>query len=394
MAILFVVLDGLGDRPYEGKTALERAETPNIDSLLSKGRTGIMDVLEPGVPPGSDTGHWALFGYREGSPGRGVFEAYGYGIPVKKGDVVFRANMGLVEKVSDGYRVKERRRERDWSPVEKIDVDGHEVRAFPTLHHRGVVATEGSQELTDSDPGSEGKLVARILAKKKEAEKTAATVNDYMEKAYEILGGGHFLLLRGAGSLTDAPPFRKKWGLNAACVAGGPLYRGVARFLGMEIIDVKGATGDLESDFSAKFKAAVSSLKSKDFVFLHVKAPDEASHMKKPLLKAEVLERIDSAFSSISDLDATVAVTGDHTTPSTGPSHHSGDPVPLLVSGPNVIPDGTETFNEKTAARGALNRFRAHHLIQMLLDAEDKSKEVSFDLNVPPKPYFGDYEPL
>lgn len=394
MAILFIVLDGGGDRLYKGKTALERARTPNIDALTQRGRTGIMDVLSPGVPPGSDTGHWALFGYTESPPGRGVFEAYGYNLPVKKGDVVFRANLAIAKKVGQHYIVKKRRTKGSWDKLRSVRVMGKTVRAMPTLEHRGVVFVKGDAALTDADPGQVGKPMARILAKTKRAEKTAEVMNAYIKKVHKILDNDEIVLLRGAGALNNAPTFAEKWGMKAACVAGGPLYKGVAKYVGMNILEVKGALGTIHSDFRAKYLAAVKALDSNDFVFLHIKATDEASHKKKPMLKAKILEKIDKAFKGIQNLDATVVITADHSTPATGPSHHSGDPVPLLISGKNIIPDNSKKFDERRAARGALGRIKATSLMQILLDAEDRSKEVSFDLSVPSKPYFCDYRPL
>jgi 2,3-bisphosphoglycerate-independent phosphoglycerate mutase len=186
------------------------------------------------------------------------------------------------------------------------------------------------------------------------------------------------IVTRGAGVFPHISMFGAKHEVRAAAVAGVALIKGICRSLGLELVDVPGATGGLDSDFAAKAAAAVDALASHEFVLLSVKAPDLCGHDGKPMEKVEVLERIDKEL--LGHLranlppDVVLALTGDHSTPCER-KDHSGDPVPLLVFGPGVRPDRTATFDEFTAMDGGLGRLRGIDLLPLLLDLADRSRK-------------------
>jgi len=179
------------------------------------------------------------------------------------------------------------------------------------------------------------------------------------------------VILRGAGSLPHIPPLSEIYGIRAACVAGGALYRGVARSVGMDILDVPGATASYDTDVKAKARAAAKALESHDYVFIHFKATDTASHDRNPARKVEMIEKLDLLVSilleSIKKEQTYIAVTADHSTAcSTG--SHVGDPVPLLIVGPEVRRDDVTRFTEPACARGGLGHLKGTDLMPILMN--------------------------
>jgi 2,3-bisphosphoglycerate-independent phosphoglycerate mutase len=186
------------------------------------------------------------------------------------------------------------------------------------------------------------------------------------------------ILCRGAGSVPKITTLSEKFGIRAACVAAVSLIRGACKVAGMQLIDVKGATGTPQTDLMAKAKATVQALKTHDFVLLHVKATDVASHDGNIKLKIEMVEKVDKMLGYVldhTDLGSTyLAVTADHTT-SIVTRNHEGDPVPVAISGPYVRRDHVVEFNEKTCAEGGLNRIRGVDLMYILMNLLGKVKK-------------------
>lgn len=399
MKCLFVVADGAADRPCKelgGKTPFQAANTPNLDTLAADGVNGIMDVISPGVPPGSDTAHLALFGYNPCKyyTGRGTFEALGAGIELKEGDVAFRGNIAMIEK---GI-VKDRRAgRRDAKLFEKAlkgirieRVQGIKPVVKATVGHRFVLVLRGknlSCGITDTDPHKTGVRIqkSKPLEKSEAAIRTAAAVNEFTEKALNVLKKhpanknqkfkANAVLLRGAGIFKPMPSMKKKYGLRAAGVAKGALYLGVARAVGMKTIAPKKATGTVNENYESLARAALKALKNHDFVFVHVKGPDLAGHDGKPKEKVRVIEGIDGMMGKFMKLKNTLIVfTSDHSTPCSL-KNHSGDPVPVMISGPGVRPDDVISFDEISAAKGGLNRITGLSLMPIVLDLMGKSKK-------------------
>ena len=401
MKAILIILDGLGGRPTDlsGATCLERAATPNMDGLARRGALGLMDPIRPGVRPGSDTSHLSIFGYDpfQVYTGRGAFEALGIGMEVRGGDVCFRANFATVEERDGALIVVDRRAGRLAegkeleAAINAIDLSdlGVEFSFRASTEHRGALVLRGeglSAAVSDTDPHETGVPIAQAkpLADSQAARRTAEILNAFSRRAYEALVDhpvnrhraaqgkppGNALLLRGAAVMPHLTPVTEEYGIRGACIAGGALYKGVARAAGLEVLDVPGATGDLKTDLVAKAKAALDALSDCDFVFVHIKGTDNASHDGDAKAKREFIERIDREFFgtllSGLDLAAThLVLSGDHTTPpATG--EHTADPVPVLFVGPAIRPDECGKFSERAAGDGGLGRFSGRLVPQLL----------------------------
>ncbi|MBS7609394.1 2,3-bisphosphoglycerate-independent phosphoglycerate mutase [Candidatus Bathyarchaeota archaeon] len=393
---LLILCDGLGDRPLDalgGRTPLKAAYKPNLDRLARRGISGIMDPIAPGIRPGSGPAHLAIFGYDPFRyyTGRGIFEALGVGMEIQKGDIVFRFNFATLDKerrVIDrrAGRIREGTRELV-KALGNIRIPGVELLFKEGIEHRGILALRGSRlgwKVSDTDPQKEGLKVlpCRSLDDTEESRRTADIINKIMEQAFEILENhpinearkakgkppANAILIRGSSHYEEVPGLKERFGLEGACVAGGTLYKGVAKFVGMEVLEVKGATGTYGTDFRGKFEAAIKGLEDHNFVFLHFKAPDLAGEDGDSLRKIEVIERIDKAISGIEELrDTLIIITADHSTPCALRTH-SGDPVPIVISGPGVRVDGNEGFDEFSASKGGLGRIRGLDLMPILAD--------------------------
>ncbi|MEM2987614.1 MAG: 2,3-bisphosphoglycerate-independent phosphoglycerate mutase, partial [Candidatus Bathyarchaeia archaeon] len=319
MKVLFVIGDGMADRPLKElgwRTPLEAARKPSMNHMASVGICGIMDPISPGVPPGSDTATLALLGYDafEVYSGRGAFEAWGSGIGVTEKDVCFRCNFATV---NEGFVVLDRRAGRiansDASELaeslKSVKLSDTSVKFLftNTVQHRAVLVLRGSnlsRAVSDSDPEVVGEKVLEIkpLDGSSEAKHTAKILNELTQKFHETLKEhpvnkervarglppANAILVRGAGTLPKIRLLSEIYGVKAICVAATSLIRGVCKSAGMQLLTVKGATGTPQTDYIAKAKAAVQALKENDLVLLHVKAPDVASHDGNVKQKVEV----------------------------------------------------------------------------------------------------------
>ncbi|MEM2420079.1 MAG: 2,3-bisphosphoglycerate-independent phosphoglycerate mutase [Candidatus Bathyarchaeia archaeon] len=406
---LLVIADGMADRPLKElgwKTPLEAANKPSMNHLATVGVCGIIDPIAPGIPPGSDTATLALLGYDvlKVYSGRGAFEALGWGVEVAEGDICFRCNFATVD---ENLTVLDRRAGRianaDASKLaeslKKVKLSKNNVEFFftNTVQHRAALVLRGpklSPAVSDSDPETDGMKVREIrpLDSSLEAKLTAEILNELARKFHEVLEAhpvnknrvargqppANFILFRGAGTIPKIKPLSELYGVKAACVAVNSLIRGVCKAAGMRLLDVEGATGTVQTDYIAKAKAAVQALETNDFVMLHVKAPDVASHDGNAKQKVEVIEKVDKMLAYIlnkADLGETyVTLTADHTTSCTT-GNHEGDPVPLAIMGPYVRGDDVDEFSERACAKGGLGRLRGKHLMPILMNFLGKVKK-------------------
>lgn len=389
--ILFVVLDGAADRPaVDTTTPLMAANIPFLDRLAQEGILGIMDVIAPGTPPGSDTAHLSLLGYtlKEVYTGRGPFEAAGVGIDVQPGDIAFRGNFATVK---DGVIIDRR--------AGRID-DTHELSDAirEQLHleceflfkesagHRAVLVLRGadlSPNITQTDPQHIGAMLhSKPKADDTSSHRTANIVNDFTRQVCSILGDhpinrertltnqlpANAVLLRGVGSVPHLVPFERRTGLNAAVIAATALVIGIGKLTGMKYIPTKGATGHVDSNIEEKVKNVNKALKQHAFVLLNIKGADEAGHDGDFNAKTHFLTRVDAALSNLAiDESTLVVITADHTTP-VSLREHSGDPVPFLIRGKGVRADQTNAFNEYIAAGGGMNRICGRDMMPVLTD--------------------------
>lgn len=382
--ILMLVVDGLGGLPHPdtGKTELETAYTPNLDRLARQSTLGLIEIAGPGISPGSGPGHLALFGYDPARylVGRGVLSALGVGFPLQPGDVAARVNFatvgpdGLVLDRRAG-RIPTALTTRLCQKLSAIKLPGVEIHLLPERDYRAVLILRGpglSDQVSETDPQRTGlpPLLVRPLAP--EAGTTADLLNAYLARAFELLRDEHpanAILLRGIASLPHIPSLRELYQLDAAAVAVYPMYRGLARLVGMEVLELEGET---LADEVAALRAAWPRF---DFLFLHVKPADSAGEDGDFARKVAIIEQIDAIVPELEALGPEVlVVTGDHSTPSTMRSH-SWHPVPFLLRSRWAMPYSIETFGEREARRGYLGVLPGWHaMAHMLAHAGKLSK--------------------
>jgi len=375
--IILLVLDGLGGLPMQtgGATALEAAATPNLDRLAQEGTTGQTIPILHGVAPGSGPAHLSLFGYDplKYDVGRGVLEATGIGLQVAPGDVAARGNFCTLD--GDGL-ITDRRAGRLPSEaaaplVEQLDsikIPGYtfEIRQVREYRFALVARGEGLEPgLSDTDPQRVGQAPLHVVPETPQSQASAELFNQWIEASRSVLAQeplANGLTLRGFSTDPELPQFGQSYGLNALCVAVYPMYKGVAKLVGMEILEFEG------EDPADEFSALGPRWDEFDFAFIHVKAPDSRGEDGDFEGKAAVIEQIDRELGRLMDLEpAVLAVTGDHSTPARLRSH-SWHPVPLLIWAPDTVrPDDSLSFGERDCARGGLGTFPAKSLMALLL---------------------------
>lgn len=373
--ILQVVVDGLGGLERKGKTELEMAKTPNLDNLAAKSSLGLTTAVDTGITPGSGPAHLALFGYDplEYEIGRGVLEALGIDYPLKRGDVAARCNFATMK---DGL-ITDRRAGRISTSENvrlcrklsaAIDViEDVEVNIRPGVGHRFVTVFDGeglSPELTESDPQKEKTPPAVIKPLAHDAGKTARIVNRFALQAQEVLASeerANMLLMRGFASLPDLIPFPERFDLRACAIATYPMYRGLARLVGMEVLE-KG------SSWEEEMRILSDNLDKFDYFFLHFKEADAAGEDGNFEKKIGFIEEFDKLLPRILDLKIdVVAVTGDHSTPAILRGH-SWHPNPFLLYAPETgRTEGQPGFSERFCARGILGHLNSLEVMPLLL---------------------------
>ena len=375
--ILLVVLDGLGGVPRNNKTELEAAWVPNLDRLAAKSSLGLSVPVDVGITPGSGPAHLALFGY---DPihylvGRGVVEALGVGLDIKPGDLCARANFANVGP--DG-KVRDRRAGR--IPTEVCAelcgrlrkgigrIEDVELLIEPGKEHRFVVVFRGrglEEGLTDSDPLHEGVAPLEVRPLRSEAAKSSRVANAFIKQSAKILAEekqANYVLLRGLARPPVIPTMHERYKLNPACIAVYPMYRGLAKLVGMEVLE----TGETWDSEVATVKKHFSDF---DFFYLHFKETDRAGEDGDFDAKVELIEKFDEEIMPhLTSMGFDVlCITGDHSTPSVLKSH-SWHAVPLLISSRYVRPQvRIEEFGERACARGNLGYLRARQVMNLLL---------------------------
>ncbi len=399
-SILLLIMDGLGDRPdvrIDEKTVLQYAKTKNLDRFAKKGMNGIMDPIASGIRPGSDTAHLSLLGYDPYKvyTGRGPFEAAGIGIKLEEGDVAFRCNFGtvnekLVVRNRRAGRIKKGTKELA-KMLDGIRIDDVKIIFKEAVEHRAVLVLRGknlSSNITDIDPHDDNMRINESRPLSKNAERTANILNKFVKESYKILNEhpmnkerkkkklppANIILPRGAGVFPKMKSLDEKYKMKSACVAGIPLVKGVGRLAGMDIVDVKGATGGVDTDIDAKIRSAISALEKYDFVLMNIKAPDLYGHDSDVFGKIKMAEKIDKALGPLMDVDCLKIFTADHSTPVTV-KNHSADPVPITITGKNVRVDDVKNFDEISCAKGALCRIQGKDLMNIALDLTNRSEK-------------------
>jgi len=382
--IVLLVLDGVGDirTAEQPETALEAAGIPHLDDLAARSALGRVVPVTQGITPGSGPGHLALFGYdpaaAENDIGRGALEALGVGVEFGPGDVVARGNFATLDedgKVTDRRAgripTEENRRltQKLNQALEGADTGDLRVSVYSGEGHRFVLLAQGeglSPEIEDTDPQETGVEPLPLAASAPAAESTVARLEPVLETLSATLKDekkASGFLLRGFETLPKIPTMDQLYHLKLGCFAGYPLYRGVAKLCGMELVTDDKGVEDL-------FESVRRHWAEHDFFFIHVKEADKAGEDGDLNAKVRILERVDAALPGLlAQLDPArdvLAITGDHSTP-VPMKLHSWHPVPLLVHGPYCFVDDEDRFSEVAAARGHLGTFPSRELIGLLL---------------------------
>jgi 2,3-bisphosphoglycerate-independent phosphoglycerate mutase len=372
--IVLAILDGLGGLPHPdlGKTELETAFTPNLDALTGSGITGLVHPIAPGITPGSAPGHLAIFGYDpvEYTIGRGALEALGIDFKLEDDDVAIRGNFC---NVTEG-KIVDRRAERITTQknaelcklLDNTVIDGVRIIVKPVKEHRLVVILRGSNlsdNITDTDPQRAEVSPLEAKSENPEAEKTAKVVNTFIAMAKELLAKQHpanMILLRGSSHRPSFHSMNDIYKLKAAAIASYPMYRGLARTIGMEVLD----TGP---DFAAEVATLQKHFAQFDFFFIHYKVTDSAGEDGDFKQKVQALETFDQLLPHILNLNSdVVAITGDHSTPSILKSH-SWHPVPLVISSGYCFPDSVTKLSETNCLQGGLGQIPANSIMPLLM---------------------------
>jgi 2,3-bisphosphoglycerate-independent phosphoglycerate mutase len=375
--IVLLVLDGVGGLPVEpgGPTELAAASTPNMDRLAGESSLGLINPISPGISPGSGPAHLALFGYDPlvYNVGRGALEAAGIGLVVRKGDVAARGNFCTVDAQGN---IIDRRAGRIPSELARplvellnqITLPDVETEVRHVKEHRFALVLRGQglrPELEDTDPQVTGKPPLPARAYTAEAERTAELVNIWLKRAFEVLKDqpqANGVTLRGFSTDPAFPQFGQVFGLRAACIAVYPMYRGVARLVGMEVLSFAG------EGIEDQLQVLREQWANFDYFFIHFKKTDSTGEDGDFQAKVGAIERVDRALPQLLELKPDVlAITGDHSTPARM-AMHSWHPVPLLLWAPSRgRPDGQAAFSEDTCRQGGLGIFPARELMPLLM---------------------------
>ena len=375
--IIFLIMDGLGGLPKPGghETELETARTPHLDALAKKSVCGLLDPVGYGITPGSGPAHFSLFGYDpvKNNIGRGILEGAGIDFPMTDRDLLVRINFATVDK--NGLVVDRRagridnetnrrvcRKLQDHVRLDK----GVEVMFESVREHRALLVLRGDglrEEIAETDPQKTNMLPISPRALIPAAEPTAALFSEIVDQARKVLfdeARANMILLRGYARYRRYPSIQERFGLNALAIASYPMYRGIARLLGMDIA--------MPTD---SIRAEVDSLRDNytkyDFFFMHVKPTDSRGEDGNFEAKIKVIEEVDTLIPLVTGLKPDVlVVTGDHSTPAVMASH-SWHPVPVLLAAETCRPDRVERFGERDCSQGGLGRIPMVYLMGLAL---------------------------
>jgi len=373
--LVLLVADGLGGLPLEkgGLTELETAKTPNLDALVSANTCGAATLVAPGVTPGSGPGHLALFGLDplEFAIGRGVLEALGVDLELNHGDVAIRGNfctMDIAGNIVDrrAGRISSAAGKQLVERLNSIRLDSVEIILKHVQEYRFVILLRGeglSGDVSDTDPGLTGMPPRAPLARSPQAIRTAQLVSAFVEQARAILSAeehGNMVLLRGIASLPAVPSMLDLYDLRSAAIAVYPMYRGLARLVGMRILQCGTSLGDQMNTLQANWSQF-------DFFFIHFKPTDSRGEDGDFTAKVALIEELDSVIPTILSLKPDVlVVTGDHSTPAKLRSH-SWHPVPLVLAAETCLPGRVSTFGERACYSGGLGHFQAKYILGLML---------------------------
>ncbi|MEW6600402.1 MAG: 2,3-bisphosphoglycerate-independent phosphoglycerate mutase [Nitrospirota bacterium] len=376
--IVYIVLDGVGGLPINGRTELEAAVKPNLDALAVESACGLHTPVAHGITPGSGPGHLGIFGYDpvEYQIGRGVLEALGLGLEIRKTDVAIRCNYATLKNGVMADRragriptdVGKKLTERLQSEIKQIDdaeiilAAGMEYRFAVVMRFPEPLAPDAAM-INDTDPQKEGKAPLPLVPQSDSARSVVKVAEKFISTVADILKNeekANFILTRGYSNMPHIPNFDEAFGLNAIAIATYPMYRGLARLVGMYTPVVEGTVEDQIKFLKEKYN-------DYDFFFLHIKKVDSYGEDGNFEGKAARIEEFDALLPEILKLNpAVVVVTGDHSTPCLMKGH-SWHPVPVMIRSPFVLGRTSTRFSERECLKGELGILPAANLMPLTL---------------------------
>lgn len=397
MKTVYLIADGMGGWPLEelgGKTTMEAAVTPNMDELARTGIVGRAQTVPEGMQPGSDVANMALLGFDPATyhTGRGPIEAAAQGLELDPDDLVWRLNLVTVSKLNiDGYM-------RDYSSghisteisrpvVEALQERlGNDTYTFiPGIQYRHLLVQKGGaltddaklnvnppHDITDKPI----KLDLRVFSRSPFLWDLIFEAKEILEDRDVNMSIANSIWPWGQGRPLNLPNFKETFGLDGAVISAVDLIKGLGFASGMEVIDVEGATGLLETNYEGKVDAALDYLKDNDFVFVHLEGPDECGHGGDASEKVEAISRFDSRVvapmrEALKDEEINWIITCDHFTPIVERTH-TMDAVPFIINKPGCKASGVSEFSEKTADSTGLKLENGFELLSFALNNAGK----------------------
>ncbi|MFC1704422.1 cofactor-independent phosphoglycerate mutase [Candidatus Omnitrophota bacterium] len=393
MKYAVLIPDGMADYPLEelqGRTPLEVAETPNMDLIAQRGQVGLVTTVPKGMTPGSDVANLAILGYdpKEYYVGRGPLEAANLGVELQDDEIAFRCNLITAEgNTLIDYSAGHISNKEATILIKFLNkkLGSEAIRFYPGVSYRHlmVIKTDAMEELLGVKCFPPHDIMGGKISKHLPKGKSAALLLDLMNKSRELLTNheinhvridlkenpANMIWLWGQGTKPDMPRFVYKFGINGAVISAVDLIKGIAKVIGLDVIKVPGATGYYDTNYRGKANYAIKALKSKDFVFVHVEATDEAGHNGDLRMKIACIEKFDQEvvgpimkhFSK--DKEFRLLVTPDHATPIKMRTH-ADDPVCFAMYGKGIQASNTPTYCEKTAKEANVKFEKGHELMR------------------------------
>jgi len=390
MKYVVLVGDGMADWPIDalgGHTPLQVAQIPHMDQLAEAGRCGLARTVPEGMPPGSDVANLSIFGYQPQRyySGRAPLEAAAMGILLKEGEIAFRCNLvtvkdGLMEDYSAGHISSEEGREL----IRALRPHMPGGRIYAGVSYRNILVLESGERAICTPPHDiSGRPIRDYLPRGEGSE----LLNQLMEAALPFLAShpvnlrrieegkrpANMIWLWGQGAAPEMPVFAEKYGLTGAVISAVDLLKGIATYAGLDVINVPGATGTIDTDYQGKVQAGLGALQRLDLIYLHVEAPDEAAHegdLEQKVRAIELFDRmvVGPVLQGLGRWDDQwrVLTLPDHATPIYLRTH-SQDPVPFVLAGKGIEPDGVRQFSEEAARDGGFGLVDAAELVRMMI---------------------------
>ncbi len=387
-----IVPDGAADEPLEefgNKTVLEAAETPNMDKISTEGRQGLVQTVPTNMEPGSDVAQMSLLGYDPNKyySGRAPIEAAARDIKLSLNDWVFRCNLVTI---ADGKMVDHSAGHISTTEAAKLineleeQLGSKQINFYAGISYRHLLVFRGMDFDVQTYPPHDfiGKPIKKILPRGAGAD----ILIDLMARSQQLFDGHDINKVRkdlgenqvssiwlwGQGKKARLDSFQKKFGLRGAAITAVDLVRGLAKLIGFDLINVPGATGFVDTNYQGKGSAAIKALEKYDLVFIHIEAPDEASHEGNPEMKKKAIEQIDKhivgpVLQALQNYERwRVLVLPDHPTPIRSCAH-SGEAVPFAMAGSGISGILHEPFSEPNAAKSGLRVDKGFELMEYFL---------------------------